>query len=295
MTRYENYPTQADYGANCSRDTMDMIVTGIGGLALGAALMYVFDPNKGDERRSYLGEIAGSAWDTTASTLSSLASGVGSAASGVGEYVSDLNDRSRDAREEYSGRLGSTYKGLRKAVGGYLDDWSDSAHSGYKSAAKSTRKLAKNLPSMPRVRITREEEEDEGFSGTSLAASAFSALALGCAAMYFFDARLGRSRRAYVMQKAGKFVRDTGDLARSTGRHLANKSRGYYHEASNLMPGQSSQATGSSAPASENANLTGSMGSANLTNSPSQPQPDLRAYDLQSNTRNTTGPNPTAL
>ena len=53
---------------------------------------------------------------------------------------------------------------------------------------------------------------------------------LGLGAMWLFDPARGRGRRAWIGQKANRFVNESGRFMRATGRHLANKSKGYYYE-----------------------------------------------------------------
>ncbi len=292
MTRYQSgskrKASTLRNGHSLTTDVMEMAATGLGGLAIGATLMYLFDPETGQKRRDRVGEVAHSAFDTTGQALSSLTSGASSMASGVGEYVSDLSGRMdvSGARDEYGGRIGSAYRGIRGAVGEYLGDLTDKAQSHYRGASKSARRYSKSLPSIPSLRVTTRETD--GFSGTATALSAFGALALGCAAMYFLDPRQGHGRRTYVTQKAGKFVRETGQMARATGRHLANKSRGYYHEASKMVPDVGSK-------------LGNMMGSSDSEQSPSptsggESKADQRsAYGLQANIPAATRPNSSAL
>src|SRR5439155_978246 len=53
---------------------------------------------------------------------------------------------------------------------------------------------------------------------------------IGAAAMWLMDPARGRGRRAWLGQKATRLLNETGDFMRATGRHLANKSKGYYYE-----------------------------------------------------------------
>jgi gas vesicle protein len=292
MTRYQNGPKRkASTSQNrhsMSTDVMEIVGSGLGGLALGATLMYLFDPQTGQKRRERVSDAAHSAFDTTGQALSSLTSGASSAVSGAGEYLSDLTGRMdvRGTRDEYGGRIGSAYRGIRGAVGDYLGDLTDRAQSQYRGVSKSARRYSRSLPSMPSMRLTTRESD--GFSGTATALSAFGALALGCAAMYFLDPRQGNARRTYLIQKAGKFVRETGQMARATGRHLANKSKGYYHEASNIVPDVGSkmgQIMGSSQQEAWSQRNAGAESMAN----------EGPAYDLQANTPTSARPNPSAM
>jgi hypothetical protein len=242
MTRFENLPPREyrdqslenSYSACSSRDLMEIAISGVTGLAVGAALMYLFDPETGEDRRGRLADTASSALGATSGALSS-------AAMGAGEYVTDIKDRLTgghtwsDVADDYRGRLGSTFQTARKAVApyvgakatrGYLSGLRGSARSGYRGASRSASRY------MPHVHWG---DEGHGISGTTATVGVVGALALGCVAMYLMDPRTGAGRRSYLMQKAGRLIRDTGQLARATGRHLANKSYGASHRARGMM------------------------------------------------------------
>jgi len=227
MTRFQQYPQETQQQSSMgSKDLIEMAVSGLGGLALGAALMYLFDPEVGQDRRQRVADAAGSAIDATTSAVS-----------GAGEYISDavssVRDRfgssTSDAVDDYSGRIRSTWESARDAVSSYIPSNPRKQTRGYLSdlsdRARSLGKSARDY--VPSVRFG---DKSEGFSTTTTAIGAFGALALGCAAMYFLDPRQGRARRAYIAQKASRLVNDSAGLARATGRHLANRSKGLYYE-----------------------------------------------------------------
>src|SRR5205814_635207 len=74
-----------------------------------------------------------------------------------------------------------------------------------------------------------------GAGPATVGLTALGCVAAGLGAMWLFDPERGRSRRAWIGQKATRLVNETGTLARATGRHLANKSRGYYYESRNAV------------------------------------------------------------
>jgi osmotically-inducible protein OsmY len=63
-----------------------------------------------------------------------------------------------------------------------------------------------------------------------VAGGAVGILALGAGLMFFFDPTRGRSRRAWIAQKTGRYVRETGEFFGRTGRHLRNKAVGSYYQ-----------------------------------------------------------------
>jgi hypothetical protein len=69
---------------------------------------------------------------------------------------------------------------------------------------------------------------DIGATGAAL--GGLGLVALSVAATWLFDPDRGRGRRAWLAQKATRYLNETGDFMRATGRHLRNKTRGYYHE-----------------------------------------------------------------
>ncbi len=245
MTRFQNLPPQENRdskssptsASNCagSKDMIELAISGITGLAVGAGLMYIFDPEAGSQRRERIGDAAHSAFDATTGSISGVAGG-------VGEYVSDLTSRMggghhtwSDVADDYRGRIGSTLESAKsviapyigaKARRGYMSSVRDHASSGYRGASKSASRY------VPRVHFG---DQDHGFSKTTAGIGAVGALALGCAAMYFLDARNGAARRSFVLDKAVRLFKDTGDLARATGRHIANRSRGMAHSARSKM------------------------------------------------------------
>ena len=229
MTRFES-PNQYDQSSSGTgaKDLIEIAVAGATGLAVGAAMMYLFDPETGQQRRERIAERAHSALESTTETLGS-----------AGEYVSDLGSRFTgssswsDVADDYKGRIGSTLDSAKKAVLPYLGakarrGYMKSARSGYRDASKSARGY------LPHLRFG----DEAGVSGTTATAGALGALALGCAAMYLFDPRQGRGRRSYLMDKLTHLVKETGQLARATGQHLANKSQGIAHSARSKMSGE---------------------------------------------------------
>src|SRR4051812_18048546 len=112
MTRFES-PNQYDASSSGTgaKDLIEIAVAGVTGLAVGAAMMYLFDPETGQDRRERIAETAHSALDSTTETLGS-----------AGEYVSDLGSRFAkssswsDVADDYKGRIGSTLDSAKKAV-----------------------------------------------------------------------------------------------------------------------------------------------------------------------------------
>jgi hypothetical protein len=188
----------------------------VAGAGIGAALMFLLDPEQGRRRRERLaeaaaaaahrtGELAHSAWDTTSEKAIEGAAAL-YAATPSGREV---RRGGRRLWGRTSGAVGSAAESTRDTAGGWLE------------SAKSY------LPEMPQ-RGRRRHEHD--VSATTAGAGAASALLLGLGAMWLFDPDRGRGRRAWIGQKTNRLINETGRFMRATGRHLANKSKGYYYE-----------------------------------------------------------------
>jgi hypothetical protein len=107
------YTSQYDYRQEprhraSSAGLLEAGLTLLGGLAIGAGVMYLLDPDEGPNRRKYIrkttggalhsvGDLFGSAYDS----VSSGASAVGDTASSLTSSAGDLFRRSRDTAMEY--------------------------------------------------------------------------------------------------------------------------------------------------------------------------------------------------
>jgi len=150
----------------------------VGGVGIGAGLLYLLDPDKGEKRRS---QILSSASDMA----SSAKDYAGDALGGIGSKVSSLIGSARDyAGEKLHG------------VSDYAND-----------RAKDVRDYAQ--------RQVFGETRAEHRVGVTICA--LSSMALGAALMYAFDPASGKSRRRYVRDKAGELASSASDYARQAG------------------------------------------------------------------------------
>ena len=200
----------------------------VAGASLGAAAMYLLDPEQGRRRREHLAEAAGSALESTTDTVRhAWEAGTDKAIEGAAAVYAAAPSR-RDLRRTGHGlgrRLGSAFGSTRDTAG----EWLESARE--------------HLPSMPHRRSHRHHEHD--VSATTAGVGAAGALLLGLGAMWLFDPARGRGRRAWIGQKTHRLLNETSRFMRATGRHLANKSKGYYHETRKGLSG-AGQAIGDS-------------------------------------------------
>lgn len=163
----------------------------IGGAGVGAAMMYLFDPDQGSQRRHQIADMAGHAKDH------------------VGEHVSHHAARlAGHIPQIHMPEMPEmpTTTDLRDRAAG----WIESAR-GY-------------LPS-------RAAHGQSRMNGACAATIAAAALVAGMGAMWLFDPARGRGRRAWLVQKGTRAVNETGRFASATGRHMRNKAKGYAHDA----------------------------------------------------------------
>lgn len=225
---------------NCNTTTENTMKL-LGGALLGAAAMYLLDPEAGRRRRQNLasttgealgraGEYIGPAWER----LSEGARDIGGRISeGAAAFGSAASDRATDARDSgsdmlsgWGDALGSFGRRFTRRARGYGEDAAESARDYRDSAWDSARSYAR------RARGMLPGGEEESHVGAYTAAG-LSAAALGAAAIYLFDRTNGKTRRKMVLDQVNRVVNDTGRCMRRTGQYVQdvmNRSRGLAHE-----------------------------------------------------------------
>jgi len=199
----------------------------LGGAALGTLAMYLLDPEQGEERRAAAGEMARRALKTTGNAArsayehSSHALGdawekVSDKAAAAGTAAYDALPNGKQARKAGES-LADSASEAASAVGDTAHSWFDSARG----------LLSRNSPI--------ERHSDYAMEPTAVSATAFSTILVGAGAMWLFDPQVGRSRRAWLGQKFTRAINEIGGFARATGRHLRNKTKGYYHETTSAV------------------------------------------------------------
>jgi len=166
---------------NCSSSSSGWLaglLSLVGGVGIGAGLLYLLDPDKGQKRRNQLmssaSDLASTAKDYAGDALGSIGSKVGDALGSARDYASDK----------------------MHGVSGYARDRADDVRGfAQKQVFGETR-------AEHRVGVT---------------ICALSSMALGAALMYAFDPASGKNRRRYVRDKAGEFASSATDYARQAG------------------------------------------------------------------------------
>lgn len=168
---YSNESQQSGSGSGW----LSGLISVVGGVGIGAGLLYLLDPDKGQKRRSRImhgaADLASSAKDYAGDALGSVGSKVGSALGAARDYASD----------KFSG------------VSGYASDRMDDAR------AFAQKQVFGETRAEHRVGVT---------------ICALSSMALGAALMYAFDPQAGRGRRRFVRDKAGELASQAGDYAK---------------------------------------------------------------------------------
>jgi osmotically-inducible protein OsmY len=211
------------------------------GAGIGVGLMYLLDPDSGSKRRHYLSKMSGDALGNTGSRLSDAWESVADTARAAGNSLSARTSRAasnidpraaRNAGKRLHRRglhLLSSASDMVSSASDSISDTRDSMLSRFRGAKRSAQSVADRAASS-----LGYEREDSHFVGQGICA--LSSLALGAGLWYLFDPRLGRSRRSWLYDKAGRIVHETGDFLRVSGRYVSDKMHGVASETrSHLM------------------------------------------------------------
>jgi gas vesicle protein len=231
----------------------------LGGALLGAAAMYVLDPDMGKKRRRYIADQAGDyfdeagnlvrgGWETVRDRAGEFGSTVADKAAEYRDRVSGLADeyrsRMQDARDSASDTAGDLKSRGRhwwnRLVGGasdYADDYAgrasdlrenmtDYGKDLWTRARKIGSRLSGRAGDAVRTARHRIAGEEESSPLLPITLTGLGCCAIGVGLMYLMDPRLGRSRRAWLADKTSSIVRRTGRTFYGTGRDLANRAYG---------------------------------------------------------------------
>ena len=198
----------------------------IGGAGLGAVLMYLLDPEAGERRREEMRLRAAHAAATTGTVFGNLTEMAGNVAGNVW----DMTTEAGRAAAQRAAEAGSAGAAAASSYGSSLAERAgESAYSLRKGAhrhMKSARKSASGWFG---------HEEESHLPSTGATVSAVAALAAGVGLMYLLDPNDGARRRNTLLGKVTRCLNETGDFARRTGRHLANRSRGMAHDTRSMF------------------------------------------------------------
>ena len=208
------------------KDWLEVSASLVGGASIGAAMMYLFDPDRGNARREHLSEAAERALD--AARVTAHATG-----ESLGETWDDVSDRARGWGNQISKqaqRRASQWRGqasdLRDAAGDWLGDASDQARGYGRSAIRSARGYANRAGGyLPQL------ERHHSGTAVSVTAGVIGALALGAGLMYIFDPNQGRRRRERVRENASRYTQQASDAVRQGAQHAGEYARNVARQA----------------------------------------------------------------
>jgi hypothetical protein len=168
----------------------------VGGVGIGAGILYLLDPDKGEKRRNNLmsgaSDLASSARDYAGEAFGSMGSAVSSALHNARDYAGEKLSGARDYADDVAGDAGSyASKHLRRAQRGARDFIQ---------------------------RQTFGETRNEHRLGVTLCA--LGSMALGAAVMYAFDPQSGRSRRRYVREQASNLAGEASNYAHQASQAI---------------------------------------------------------------------------
>jgi len=224
----------------------------LGGALLGAAAMYLLDPEAGRRRREALreasgdalgraGEALGPAWESLGEHARDIGGRLGAGAPALGssaaERAGEARDSGSDTLSGWGDAISSFGRRWTKRARGYGEDAADSARDYRDGIWGSARGYARDYADRARGMLPWQREESHAGAYT---AAGITAAALGAGAFYFFDPTNGRGRRKVALDQASKIVNETGRCMRATGRYVndvMNRSRGLAHEARSRFAG----------------------------------------------------------
>lgn len=176
----------------------------IGGAGIGAGLMYLLDPDAGARRREQLARAAAQSAHGAGQTM-------GAAWQGIGQTAHHAAD---------------TFRSARQSAAEHGRDWAQSLSA---SAAQMGRSARRHVPAF----LHRQPPRRHDVMTEALLVA--GALAAGAGLMMLLDPRQGRRRRALIRDKFVRGIHETRDLARTTGRYVADHARGCAAEARSMF------------------------------------------------------------
>lgn len=236
----------------------------LGGALVGAAAMYLLDPETGKRRRERLAEHAGdylgnaqdmlqSGWETASAKARDIGQTVTAKAKDYGSQLADI-------AQDYSQRLADQARNMGSNLGSNLSDTAEDARSrGWKwfnrarsraqdYASSSAGDLGDNVTDYAnrlwkRVRHVGNDvnsrvrdaagnllPERESSPLLPAAMTGIGCCALGVGLMYLMDPQRGRARRAWLGDQVSSLVRRTGRTFYRRGQDMANRAYGAAHE-----------------------------------------------------------------
>lgn len=228
----------------------------LGGAAVGAAIMYLLDPESGADRRERIADAVGealaasgqrvtSAWDTVADKARNLADAIGDKAhaardraagwaASAHDTVHSMTETARESAPDASG-FWHRAKAWASHLGDRAADLADTARSSAGDVADATlfaarraggmaRSVARHPMSHTRALWESSELDDESafraHRGPLIGAGVVGVTLVGVGLLYLLDPNDGAARRQRIYDTLHDAVRGTGDTARRFGQQL---------------------------------------------------------------------------
>ena len=227
-----------------SKDIMELI----GGAGLGAGVMYLFDPQKGYERRHQLADMgrqymsstrdySGRAYECARGTSKSLAYGASEGTSNLIEGIRNTGLRAWDGLRNLGKSISSGSSELVDRI---------SHNRATAAAAGSAGWLGKKASDIGHY-VSDTGRQTMGWfrrprytgfmprTSTNQALTLVGAIGVAAGTMYLMDPIAGRRRRALIRDKFMSFVNSLGTTIDRTWRDLSNRARGVYSEGLSVM------------------------------------------------------------
>ena len=215
------------------RNWFEVTTSLLGGAGIGAAVMYLFDPDRGDNRRAYLGKQAA---DAAASAEAALESGWHA-----------VSDRARSAGRYIAAQAG----GAASDASDWVDDTKQSAARQARGAMQQARGYGRNLHRSAGSYMGYNEGPSAASVG-SVAAGVIGALAVGAGLMYLLDPEQGRKRRAAARDKAVDYGRTAGHYVQDAASSVADHARSAAQTVGNAAEQLKNKVTGTAEKVSAN-------------------------------------------
>jgi len=236
-----------------SRSMMSLV----GGALAGAAAMYLLDPDMGERRRRMVASQAGDCMEGTKDALQSGWEKVSDYAGDFGHTIADkaqeyggrISDMAHDTASDWGSRAQDAGASLADTAGGWFNrggkmfrrygrqaqDYVPSTSDIRDNLSGYSKSLWKQLRGTGEDMSDRARKQARSYLGERSPVVPVTLTAVGCCAigagiMYIVDPRLGRARRAWLLDKSRSIVNRTGKSFYRTGRHMTNKAKGVVAE-----------------------------------------------------------------
>jgi gas vesicle protein len=196
----------------------------LSGAGIGAALMYLFDPDNGQARRDDARDASGNLISTAGDQASTMWGRLSDRAMDAGHHIAD-------AASHWTSRAGQAASDAGSAASHFADQAASQARSYGRGVSKSAGKYANRAGKTAQGWVGYEPSSPYT-TAAEIALGTVGALALGAGVMFLLDPAQGRRRRAMLKDKTFSAARKATHYVEGTSRHLGNRTKGLASEVS---------------------------------------------------------------